>query len=286
LEATKLKDRSGQYNPHFSGMVSRETGKHINLEDRDMGQMFPFLMKESLRATSDLVYPNDAAAHLALDTIGQMMAKIYNDSIDNNLAGMCQFRELYKTVAEIPVGPEAYANWSTFFVQTFFCYMFTVSKVANGLPREICKDVAEYQAMVTCLSALDDDLKKKVMDQWRDRGVWPSNMSYGKLIRRLDDYVEVIKEGQRLRIEHETKLYRQRNAARELVTAELMQKIADQTGLEFSILADKFCELPKWMLEEIRDGNMEFKNLAESGKTADEFFTYIEVRAKEGDAHV
>lgn len=284
LEHTKLRDRQGSYDPHFSGLVSKSSGKHINYEDRDIGQAFPFLMKESLRACADLVYPGDAEANMVLDTVGQMMAKIFNDSVEDNLQGLQQFRNLYEDVASIPRGPEVYANWSAFFVQTFFCYLFTVNKVANGLPREICKDVAEYQAMITCVSALDEDLRKQVLRQWQDRGVWPSNLASGKLIRRVDDYIEVIKTGQRLRLEHQARVYKQQNNQPVLPTPELLSKICEQTGLDTATVSAGLdaVALPKWLMDEILTGTTEFKSLAETGKTAEEFFHYLGIRSMEG----
>ena len=59
--------------------------------------------------------------------------------------------------------------------------------------------------MLTILNSLDDDLKKQVIAQLSERGVWPSNVSYSKMIRRLEDFVNVVIEGQQLRMETERK---------------------------------------------------------------------------------
>lgn len=282
LKHTQLLDRSGQYNPHWHGMVT-PSGKHVDLECRDIGQAFPFFMKESLLACTDLLYEDNLGARLALDTIGQFMAKIWNDSLKDNMSGLCQFRELYKAMDEIPCGREAYANWCAFFVQTYFCYMFTVRKMANGLPEGMCDDVRDYHAMLTALTVLDDDLKKKVVNQWLDRGQWPSNMAYGKLIRRLEDFLEVVKDGQRKRVEYEAKQYRYRNSQRLQIPMDVYVKVAEQTGIPVAWLQEKITEMPKWMLEEIQTDLFILKSCTETGKTPEEVLNYLDIHAKMED---
>lgn len=202
LKKKHLVDAKGRYNRSWSGMKSPITGKICDPANRDIGQVFPFLMKEALQAATQLGSKSEEEI-LALDTIGQVLAGIWNESLHNNENGLCQFRELYKRLQEMPKGPEAYTEFCTFFVQTFFCYMFTVQKMSNGLPDGIDDDTSDYQAMATCLSVLDDDLKRRLLQQWLERGRWPSNVAYGKFLRRLEDFIEVVKEGQKLRLEAE-----------------------------------------------------------------------------------
>jgi len=203
LRNTQLVGRDGKENKHWAGVVSKESGLVSDPEFRDIGHCLGFFMKESLTAATEIFYPEDAEGRLALDTIGQFMAKIWNESLQDNLNGLCQFRSLYERLDEIPKGREAYAVWSHYFVQTYFCYLFTVKKMANGLNTGWLEDVGEYNSMLTIVNSLDDDLKKQVVKQLEDRGVWPSNVSYSKLIRRLDDFVNVVIEGQQLRLKEQ-----------------------------------------------------------------------------------
>lgn len=193
----------GKENKHWAGIYSKKTGMTCDPTFRDLGHCLAFLMKESLTAATEICYPEDAEGREALDTIGQFVAKIWNESLQDNLSGLCQFRSLYKRLDEIPKGREAYAYWTHFFVQTYICYLFTVKKMANGLHDGWLDETAEYNAMLTVVNALDDDLKAKVIVQLRDRGVWPTNISYSKLLRRLDDFVNVVIDGQQLRLKEQ-----------------------------------------------------------------------------------
>ena len=132
---------------------------------------------------------------------------------------------LYDRLKELDDGAEAYTHFCVFFVQTFFCYLFTVEKMANGLPNELEEDTRDYQAMMTVLSVLDEDLKRQVLDQFIDRGRWPSNISYSKLRRRLDDFLSVCVEGQKLSKEYDRERHEQELEA---VLRELIPELGDQ----------------------------------------------------------
>jgi hypothetical protein len=203
LRNQQLVSPDGTMNKHWGGVHSKKTGMTYDPAYRDIGQCLAFLMKESLTACAEICYPEDADGRMALDTIGQFMAKIWNESLHDNLNGLGQFQALYGRLKEIPGGTEAYTAWTHYFVQTYFCYLFTVPKMSNGLREGWLQDTAEYSAMLTVLGSLDEDLKRKVIEQLKDRGVWPSNLSYSKLLRRLDDFVKVVVEGQNLRLKEQ-----------------------------------------------------------------------------------
>jgi hypothetical protein len=200
LKHLHLVDKDGKENKHWGGIHSKSTGMTCDPTFRDIGHCLGFLMKESLTAATEICYPEDAEGRLALDTIGQFVAKIWNESLQDNLGGLNQFRSLYKRLDEIPKGREAYTAWTHYFFQSYICYLFTVSKMKNGLREGWLDENAEYNSMLTILGSLDDDLKAKVIKQLKDRGVWPSNLSYSKLLRRLDNFVNVVIEGQELRL--------------------------------------------------------------------------------------
>lgn len=197
-------DRRGQLDRSFGGVKSPSTGVICDPMFRDIGHVFPFLMKEALSAATQLLYtdPEDEDGILALDTIGQFTAKIWNESLEDNLGGLGYFHQLYERVSEIPGGEKAYSAFATFFVQSYFCYLFTVQKLAIGLT-PMTEDAAEFGAMETVLAGLSPDTRRQVLREWVDNGIWPSNISNSKLKRRLEDFTEVVKEGQRLRMEQD-----------------------------------------------------------------------------------
>ena len=196
-----LVDRRGRFDKGFNGVTS-PSGLICDPMHRDIGHVMPFLMKESCQAAKQLLYlePENEDAIKALDTIGQFMAKIWNDSLDDNLSGLQLFEQLYGSVQNIPGGAEAYGAFATFFVQSYFCYLFTVQKVAIGIV-PMTEDSQEFQAMAMVLSGLTEETRRTVIQEWTHNGIWPSNISYSKLLRRLDDFAEVVREGQRLRQE-------------------------------------------------------------------------------------
>ena len=118
LRNSQMLGKDGKLDKHWGGLYSKETGLVCDPTYRDLGQCLAFLMKESLQACSQICYPDDADGNLALDTIGQFMAKIWNESLEDNTNGLCQFRALYERLQEIPEGSEAYTHFCAYFVQT------------------------------------------------------------------------------------------------------------------------------------------------------------------------
>jgi hypothetical protein len=148
--------------------------------------------------------------------------------------------------------------------------------MSNGLPADACHtDVKDYQAMLIALDVLDDDLKKAVVRQWLERGQWPSNMAYGKLIRRLEDFLEVVKEGQRMRLAHEAKIYRAKHKEALPVRQTVSEKLAKQLGVPQDEVHAHIKTLPQWLQEEIETGLLEMKPLSETGKTMPEVAAYF-----------
>lgn len=196
---------NGRANNAWDGVKSRSTGKICDPTYRDIGQAFPFLMKESLSAAHELHAGGATEGPLVadLDLIGQAMANIWNTSLHDNIAGLSTFHDLYHELKGTDHGQEAWVSFCTFFVQTYFCYMFTVNKMANGLPEGWESDTGEYNAMLTCLSGLDEATRKIVILQWQSNGIWPTHLSYSKLLRRQEDFIAVAREGQELRKQQE-----------------------------------------------------------------------------------
>jgi len=153
-------------------------------------------MKESLQAVTQLCDLTESEIE-DLDLIGQALAQVWNTSLRDNQGGLSIFKDLYDELQSQETS-RVWAMFSTFFVQTFFCYMFSVQKMANGLPENWSEDVSDYQAMLTCVTGLSDESRKTVVKEWLDNGLWPSNISYGKLIQRLDSFIDVAREGQEL----------------------------------------------------------------------------------------
>jgi hypothetical protein len=136
----------------------------------------------------------------ALDTIVQMLMKIYSDSYENNLQGISHFAELYDYL-DTPVKKDVYATFCSSFVQSVWCYMFTSGEMAIGLPKRIDNDTLDFQSVLNVVSHLDDDLRTKVIAQMSERGMIPTTVDFSKLKRRLDPFLDVIKEDQKMRYE-------------------------------------------------------------------------------------
>jgi len=199
--ATPLEEYMRKYHlgKGWSGMVSKETGKVCDPTYRDIGHCAPLILREAINAAS-AVDPSNAEFQLALDTISNTMQKIWCDSIEDNLAGLSQFPELYHAVRCIPYGAEAYAAFSAFFVQSFFCYMFTAKKMANGLTPSFGEPTQDFMAVLQVLSSLSDGTRQAAMKEFRDAGLWPTTVDSSKLLRRHEDFMAVVKEDQAIRL--------------------------------------------------------------------------------------
>jgi hypothetical protein len=228
LRDTHLVGADGKLNKHWSGITSKKTELTCDPTYRDIGHCLAFFMKESLTACTEICYEEDAEGREALDTIGQFVAKIWNESLKNNLNGLGQFRAMYERLEEIPGGRDAYTAWTHYFFQTYISYLFTVSKMANGLREGWLDETSDYNAMLLVLSSLNEDTKKSVIKQLLEHGVWPSNISYSKLLRRLEDFTDVVKEGQRLRLQEQAEKDEEAAAQKE----ELLQKRKKLIGIE------------------------------------------------------
>jgi len=198
LRGTQMLDHKGKYATSFGGVRSAVTGVVCDPIHRDIGHCMPFLMKESLQAATQLLYKDDEKAIELLDCIGQLIAKVWNESVSDNLQGVPLFSQLYEEVRSQDRGEEVYGAFCTFFVQSYFCYLFTVPRMAIGI-RPLQDGDSEFQGMLSVLAGLSPELRKAVIAEWMEEGLWPSTVNSGPLLRRLDDYIEVIKEGQELR---------------------------------------------------------------------------------------
>lgn len=204
LRNTQMLDKSGNYATSFGGVKSAVSGVICDPIHRDIGHCMPFLMKESLQAATQLIYSDDDQAIELLDLVGQLIAKVWNEAVKDNLAGIGLFSQLYEEVRSVDRGDEIYAAFCTFFVQNYFCYLFTVERMAIGI-RPLEEGDSELQGMASALSALSTDTRRLVLSEWMEEGLWPTTVNAGPLIRRLEDYIEVIKEGQELRKAHADK---------------------------------------------------------------------------------
>jgi len=201
IRNTQLIDNTGKYATSFAGVKSAVAEVITDPIHRDIGHCMPFLMKESLQAASQLLYKEDEEALELLDCVGQLIAKVWNDSVADNLQGIAYFNQMYEEIRSHARGEEIYSAFCSFFVQSYFCYLFTVPRMAIGI-RPLEERDSEFQGMATVLAGLSPELRREVIKEWTSEGFWPTTVNAAPLLRRLDDYIEVIKEGQALRKQH------------------------------------------------------------------------------------
>ena len=176
---------------------------------RDIGQCWHLLATEAISATQAMLYSKygdwekdeEVEEKLqwdleTLDTISKILIAIYTDSIQDNLAGIKKFEELYAYLYKRRDGKEIYATFSGFFVQTLFCYMFTSMEMAIGLPQKIDQDLLDYSSMMNMFSLLEDDTRKQAMKEMMEKGAMPTSVNYAQLLKRTDPFIDVIREDQ------------------------------------------------------------------------------------------
>lgn len=183
------------YNQARSGAVGardQASGKTL-MWHRDLGNCWQFLVHEAMTAANEAL-GKDPETFDILSTLSQGFKEIYINSMEDNHKGMSGFREIYAFIEEKgEKGMTAYATFSAFLVQTMFCFMFTGRKLAVGLPQDLDNiRVHEFQSGLTFLSLLDDDLRIEATKQFRDRGLFPTNVDISSLLRRLDDFLAIM----------------------------------------------------------------------------------------------
>ena len=190
--------------PGWMGLYSKKTGKTVDPTYRDIGHCMALLSKEALTAAA-VVHQDDPEALVALNTVALTLEEVWKRSLQDNLLGLCLFRQLYDRIRELHKGPEAYATFCACFVQTYFSYLFTVQKMAIGLEEGFGTNIQEFTGIMEIMATLPENLRKPVIKEFAEQGTWPSNISYGHLLRRLDDFIELVKRDQLVRQAREKK---------------------------------------------------------------------------------
>lgn len=177
-----------------TGARDQATGKML-MWHRDIGNSWQLLVHEAMTAANEAL-GRDPEVFEILSAISKGLKAIYVDSLEDNYKGMAGFREIYDYIDEKgELGHKAYSTFSTFLVQTMFCFLFTSRKMAIGLPQDIeSSRLHEVMDAVNIMSVLDDDLRIKVMQQFRDRGVWPTTLDCASLLRRLEGFRDTMLE--------------------------------------------------------------------------------------------
>jgi hypothetical protein len=173
---------------------------------RDLGNCLHLILGEAV-ACCEAQFAGKKDELETLDTITKMLLLIYTDARGDRKKGLVQFRHLYEYIDNRgDSGKEVYNTFSTYIVQTIFCYLFTCQEMAIGLPQTLDVEVFDFTATLNILSVLDDDTRVTVLEQLKGRGHWPTNVDYSMLLQRMDDYLEVIRKDQeRLYAEMENK---------------------------------------------------------------------------------
>ena len=184
--------------PGWAGVFSKKTGKTVDPTYRDIGHCMALLSKEALTAAA-CVHQDDPEALVALNTVALTLEEIWKRSLQDNLQGLCLFRQLYDRIRELKKGPEAYATFCACFVQTYFAYLFSVQKMAIGLDDTFGTSTQEFTGIMEVVSVLPEEMRKRVVKEFSEQGMWPSNIAYGQLLRRLDDFIDVVKKDQEAR---------------------------------------------------------------------------------------
>ena len=206
--ASKMKSAGG-------ALLGRPKGQHVPFAawHRDIAQCWSMLVGEAISATQATL-GDDKEALEALDTIAKMLILIYSESVKDNYSGMCHFKELYEYLGLLtkedqecprPGGlhyvtrqqrQKVYSTFTAFLTQTFFCYMFTSRKMAVGTPQDLASDIFDHTAVMNVLAVLDADTRTKALTQLQGAGYWPTDIDYSPLLRRLECFLDVIREEQ------------------------------------------------------------------------------------------
>jgi hypothetical protein len=179
------------------------TGKALAWH-RDIGNCWHLLLAEATECTAQAVGPEDAESMEILDTIVKTYICIYKDSTKDNLQGLAKFEPLYSYLQDKgKQGDYVYATFTSFFMQSFFCFMFTSREMAMGLPQEVDERILEHSCLLNILGLMDDQTRVDTMNALVMKGLWTSKVDHSRLLRRLDDFMAIIKEQQAKQVEEQ-----------------------------------------------------------------------------------
>jgi hypothetical protein len=185
------------------GMMLRKRGSNDPFLNpaRDLGHCWRPVFKQAVVSTQRFYSEtNDEKAVEILDMASHMFIRIYAESYQNNLTGLQLFGQLYDGLQEYgEKGAEVYGFLCSNVVQTLMCWLFTVPEMGIGLPENIGERTDEYSGILNVVNSLSPDLRKKVLSELEENGVFPRKIDYGPLLRDLDNYLEVIKRDQERR---------------------------------------------------------------------------------------
>jgi hypothetical protein len=179
--------------------VKRKGAANFYDERRDLGNALPLLFNDAFASTRAVYHGKEEVE--VLDAFSMGVKMLYKRCSSGDLLGVALFRDLYTHFQKYENGGEVYATFCAFFFQATVCYMFSTSEIASGLDEfdVTMFDAYDMNKSLTLLGLLDDDTRAAATRQLSERGHWPTTVDYSKLLRRLDDFIELIKADQERR---------------------------------------------------------------------------------------
>lgn len=178
-------------------MVGRAKGSDgpFSAPYRDIGNCLSMLLAAACDHTK-AVYEDREKEIEILDTIVKMYLKVYVDCRKNNMQGLSNIKELYDYLDGVENGHQVYSTFTAAFLQSVFCYLFTVRELAIGLPDSLDQEAFEHNVTLQLLSSLSEEVRPGATKDLLQAGYWKSTIDHSKLLRTLDPFLEIIKEQQ------------------------------------------------------------------------------------------
>jgi hypothetical protein len=153
-----------------------------------------------------------------------MFINTYAECVQNNLTGITRFNEIYGYIEEKgELASEVYNTMTNLLMQTLFSYLFTSTEMAIGVTKSLDQDNLEYVSVLNLLGSLDEETRKSATAQFVDNGIIPGKVDHSKLLRRLDPFIEVIKEDH-ARIKEEARQSKERAESKEALAAQASEE--------------------------------------------------------------
>jgi len=159
---------------------------------RDIGNCWGVLVSEAItQATA--YFDGDREALEALDTVSKMYILMYKKAMVDRVDGLSHFSEIYEELGKSKSAQEAYSVFCCYLAQSFMNWFFVSKEMAIGLPDSLDEDVYEHGAALNILSVLTPGLRKKVLQQLRDKGIVSSNIDLSRLLRDEKPFLDTVK---------------------------------------------------------------------------------------------
>jgi hypothetical protein len=186
------------------GMSIRKSGTQdpFTMWELNLSVVLPPLVQEAVILTQRFIVEKDKdnleEANANIETL-DFVAKFYfaytSLALQDRKQAMSGFAELFAYL-DTDKKKSIYSYFTSSFMQSVFCYIYTSSSLGVGINRGISSDTWELTDEYCLMSRLSDETRAKVYAELMAQGSLPATPGIERLLRRTLDFRGIIEEEQ------------------------------------------------------------------------------------------